>query len=173
MPFIWDDAAVAKLRELHEQGLSARQIATEIGAVSRNAVIGKIARSGLRFNLKGMISSIRSPTPPPDLRAKPKTPRRRINVGHLGSGERFAPYLPPEPSKPKEMKNCTLLQLTKHTCRWPIGDPRDPDFCFCGNIIAADGAPYCGFHMSISNPPRADRTANKESDDGKPTENRS
>ena len=46
-------------------------------------------------------------------------------------------------STPKEVKvaetvtnvieetNIPLVKLDNHTCRWPLGDPRDDDFCFC------------------------------------------
>jgi GcrA cell cycle regulator len=39
----------------------------------------------------------------------------------------------------------TLLQLSEHTCKWPIGDPLTPDFYFCGQH-SDDGRPYCEFH---------------------------
>ncbi|MCC0008010.1 MAG: hypothetical protein H6876_07800 [Hyphomicrobiaceae bacterium] len=31
-------------------------------------------------------------------------------------------------------------------CRWPIGDPQQQDFHFCGKH-RSDGAPYCEVHM--------------------------
>jgi GcrA cell cycle regulator len=39
----------------------------------------------------------------------------------------------------------TLLQLSEHTCKWPIGDPLTPDFYFCGQH-SNEGKPYCEFH---------------------------
>jgi GcrA cell cycle regulator len=33
-------------------------------------------------------------------------------------------------------------------CAWPIGDPRDPDFNFCGRPVARPGLPYCAAHMA-------------------------
>jgi GcrA cell cycle regulator len=43
----WSPERVQKLRELFDQGLSCRDIANELGSVSRNAVIGKLTRLGL------------------------------------------------------------------------------------------------------------------------------
>ena len=43
----WTDDRVEKLRELWTKGLSASQIAVQLGGVSRNAVIGKAHRLGL------------------------------------------------------------------------------------------------------------------------------
>lgn len=43
----WTDLRVEKLRRLWMEGLSARQIAEQLGGVTRNAVIGKAHRLGL------------------------------------------------------------------------------------------------------------------------------
>jgi hypothetical protein len=45
-----------------------------------------------------------------------------------------------KPTKPK-----TLLDLERIDCRWPIGEPRQPDFHFCGAPQVA-GRPYCDLH---------------------------
>ena len=43
----WTDERVELLKKLWAEGLSASQIAREIGDVTRNAVIGKVHRLGL------------------------------------------------------------------------------------------------------------------------------
>ncbi|MDP6389717.1 MAG: GcrA family cell cycle regulator [Alphaproteobacteria bacterium] len=43
----WTEARVERLRDLWNGGLSASQIAAELGDVTRNAVIGKAHRLGL------------------------------------------------------------------------------------------------------------------------------
>ena len=43
----WTKNKVDKLTSLWEQGVSAREIATKLGNVSRNAVIGKANRLGI------------------------------------------------------------------------------------------------------------------------------
>jgi GcrA cell cycle regulator len=42
-----------------------------------------------------------------------------------------------------------VAALTNNTCRWPLGDPRDSDFRFCGRPGADFSAkkPYCPDHM--------------------------
>ena len=40
----WTDERVEKLKKLWSEGLSASQIAAQLGGVSRNAVIGKVHR---------------------------------------------------------------------------------------------------------------------------------
>ena len=43
----WTDERVEKLKKLWSEGLSASQIAAQLGGVSRNAVIGKVHRLSL------------------------------------------------------------------------------------------------------------------------------
>lgn len=38
-----------------------------------------------------------------------------------------------------------IMDLNAHTCRWPIGDPLEPDFGFCGKHTA-ENKPYCEDH---------------------------
>jgi GcrA cell cycle regulator len=42
-----------------------------------------------------------------------------------------------------------LLDLEKSDCRWPIGEPRHPDFHFCG-APQLDGRPYCELHWRMA-----------------------
>ena len=44
----WTDERIDQLKNLWEKGLTASQIAEELGGVSRNAVIGKAHRLGLK-----------------------------------------------------------------------------------------------------------------------------
>ncbi|MGB6183591.1 MAG: GcrA family cell cycle regulator, partial [Sphingopyxis granuli] len=44
----WTDERIEQLRSMWEKGLTASQIADELGGVSRNAVIGKAHRLGLK-----------------------------------------------------------------------------------------------------------------------------
>src|SRR3954453_16508606 len=57
----WTDYRVEQLKKLWEAGLSASQIAAELGNVTRNAVIGKVHRLGL----SGPAKAPSSPAPPP------------------------------------------------------------------------------------------------------------
>src|SRR5215207_7506307 len=53
----WSDDRVEQLKKLWESGLSASQIAAELGNVTRNAVIGKVHRLGLSGRAKSPSSS--------------------------------------------------------------------------------------------------------------------
>jgi GcrA cell cycle regulator len=139
----WSEAADAQLRKLYGDGLSASQIAAEIGGgVTRNAVIGKVHRLGLSGRPKPVSSN------------KGGWKKRRawkppVRVGAAAKGG--PDLIPVEPKEPtvelaipiEERK--TILQLTEHTCRWPIGDVGDEDFHFCGRQ-PKPGLVYCEHH---------------------------
>src|SRR5258705_8478783 len=53
----WTDGRVELLKKLWAEGLSASQIAGELGGITRNAVIGKVHRLGLSGRAKSPSSS--------------------------------------------------------------------------------------------------------------------
>lgn len=53
-----------------------------------------------------------------------------------------------EPTKHKEGV-VKLVDLDAHTCRWPIGDPKDEKFHFCGKKVRI-GHTYCDEHSEIA-----------------------
>src|SRR5947207_1913245 len=57
----WTDERVELLKKLWADGLSASQIAAELGGVTRNAVIGKVHRLGLSGRAKSPSSAAPHP----------------------------------------------------------------------------------------------------------------
>ena len=56
--------------------------------------------------------------------------------------------------KSNKKQGVTLERAHPNACRWPLGDPKHPDFRFCGQ--PADGSrPYCQHHASIAYLPRS------------------
>lgn len=43
----------------------------------------------------------------------------------------------------------SLTDLDNHTCRWPVGDPKDPNFHFCGKKVRI-GQTYCEEHAAVA-----------------------
>jgi GcrA cell cycle regulator len=137
---LWTDEAVETLKRLAVEGLSAARIAAELGASTRNAVIGKANRIGIKLNGDGRASAPASPTA-------------------AARGRRLAPAaLPNEVGKPAwtfanaevgEMRRVGLQDILRLTCRWPIGDPTQGDFAYCG-LTAAEGRPYCAGHCRMA-----------------------
>lgn len=54
----------------------------------------------------------------------------------------------PEPQKNKK-EFLSLTDLDNHTCRWPVGDPKDDNFHFCGKKVRL-GQTYCEEHAAIA-----------------------
>lgn len=68
-----------------------------------------------------------------------------------------------EPGLPDKLKGekpdgtgIRLIDLDSTTCRWPKGDPGDPDFEFCGGY-ALEGRPYCAGHSRLAYLPKESR----------------
>jgi hypothetical protein len=55
-------------------------------------------------------------------------------------------------------KFVTTATLTSRTCKWPIGDPGEPGFHYCGHPPES-GRPYCDAHDLRGYQPRARRRA--------------
>ncbi len=149
---VWNDDRVEQLKKLWADGLSASQIAAQLGEVTRNAVIGKVHRLGLATRA----SSNRSNSSRLRLRqAQPRRQVQRQRVSHVGNTA-FRQMLEADASPlghtpvVEEIEiplaeRKTLQQLTECMCRWPIGDPQQADFYFCGRNKVA-GLPYCESH---------------------------
>ena len=55
----------------------------------------------------------------------------------------------------------TIQMLTESSCRWPIGDPQNPDFHFC-NRNKVPGLPYCEVHARRAFQPPQPRRRDRE-----------
>jgi GcrA cell cycle regulator len=157
----WNDERVEALKKLWGDGLSASQIAGRLGGVTRNAVIGKVHRLGLA----GRATTSRMKSHRPRVRSqsvKHLMKARPINIGNPAFRKLYLadsePYVPPAEElviPPNERKY--IQTLTESCCRWPIGDPQQPDFHFCGKS-KIPGLPYCEVHARRAfQPPQARR----------------
>ena len=159
----WTDARIEQLRQGWDKGLTATEIAKDLGeGISRNAVIGKAHRLGLQSRpspVKGggeatiaavIADSVASPAGP----AVAAAPAPRPAVA--------APSRKVRPTVPAKPAHTTLLDLSEKVCKWPIGHPGDSDFHFCGKPSNA-GFPYCNDHCLQAYQaqlPRRDRNRN-------------
>ena len=170
----WTNERVELLKKLWGDGLSASQIAGELGGVTRNAVIGKVHRLGLSGRAKSTSSSAkprRPRTAAPATGAAPKKPTtshpQSIGATALKADISPAPVVADKPRVEPIAElvpisqRATILTLTERTCKWPIGDPAADDFYFCGRQSDA-GVPYCAHHCKIAYQPVADRRRDRK-----------
>ena len=154
----WNDENVDLLKSLWRDGVSCSKIASKIGGVTRNAVIGKVHRLGLAA--RRTASRVRD-LPGAKVRARPaperlaaanafavRAPSRKRTARRKRlTAPRSLPALTAAPDE-----RVTVLTLTGRSCRYPTGDPREPGFHFCGRHKAFH-EPYCPHHMAIAYTP--------------------
>lgn len=172
----WTDERVERLKKLWADGLSASQIAAQLGGVSRNAVIGKVHRLNLPGRAKsGGQASVRTKR----ATAAPRAPnyanrsatQATRTVSRTSGGAAAGAALQQDlnvvaaeelDTRPVDdvvvpiSRRLTLVELSERTCKWPIGDPLQDGFHFCGND-SGDASPYCGYHAKLAFQPSSER----------------
>lgn len=155
----WTDDRVEQLKKLWEGGLSASQIAAELGNVTRNAVIGKVHRLGLSGRAKSPSSAAPRPRKPRPAQQMVRMPRP-VARGNTALAHSYDVDVEPDPIAVDNVipmsQRLTLVELNDATCHWPVGDPASTDFYFCGGKALA-GLPYCAHHSRIAYQPASDR----------------
>ena len=160
----WTDERVELLKKLWADGLSASQIAAQLGGVTRNAVIGKVHRLSLSGRAKPASSG---PRP-----RKPRVASHRPTRSYIAGNTALKTHAVPAPRRlpapvPIEdivvpiMLRVPLMALTDQMCKWPIGDPGAEDFCFCGHKNF-NSLPYCEYHSRIAYQPVNDRRRDRD-----------
>ena len=148
----WTDERVEQLKQLWAEGLSASQIARQLGGVTRNAVIGKVHRLGLA----GRATPARAERPRLQVARRTVRPRPAPIIQ--------VPIIEKDPVVDEFGRKTTVLTISDRMCKWPIGDPSTSDFHFCGHPPKA-GSPYCEAHCVKAFQPtqgRRDRERDKD-----------
>ena len=128
----WTDERVALLKKLWGEGKTAAEIAKELGGVTRNAVIGKAHR----LKLSNRLSPIQQNNKKPVVKVVEDKPQPRKVANDTAVFD-------------MKIKGVQLYEVKDKMCRWPIGDPKEADFRFCGCSSIA-GLPYCGEHAKVA-----------------------
>jgi len=152
---MWTEAAIETLRQMALEGKSASSIAVALGAPSRNAVIGKANRIGVKLTGNLHCSAPRASRP------SPERPRRPAIARTEPLGKRASVPAIPRERKPSwvfagalvgEMLKVGLEEIGESNCRWPLGDPTAEDFVYCG-VQTAKGRSYCAGHCRMAYKP--------------------
>lgn len=113
---VWTDETREQVRTMFiADGLSYGQISQRLG-MSRDVIAGLINRMKLTGQGKNA-----------------------AHGGHKKCGEKAAS------ERPLKAATQSLIDLGRACCAWPIGDPRDAGFRFCGTPTD-DRGPYCIEH---------------------------
>jgi GcrA cell cycle regulator len=159
----WTDERVELLRKLAGDGLSATEIAAELGGVTRNAVIGKCAR--INVPLSGRLG--RKPNEP----RRPRTKTNVVVVQPDGDNE-IIPASEPQKKPLRQFadptgvgvlavakqekdsyagsKNLTLFELEDRQCRRIVGRNDKNESVYCGCKTENRKVQECPYHHERS-----------------------
>ena len=155
----WTDEKTEAVKQNFAFGLSARQSAESINArfgtaVTRNAIIGKLDRLGLK----------RPPRPDGQGACKKSRKRKRgpkqrpllLSIADSMTLRRHRWETEPQPLPTDELPSTAipLDALTPTSCRWPYGDG---PFLFCGAEVDPRHPSYCCGHMRLASRPNQTR----------------
>ncbi|MDR3473361.1 MAG: GcrA family cell cycle regulator [Devosia sp.] len=163
----WTEAELELVQRRLKESATHSSIAREIGdGVTKNAVIGKAKR--MKFEQGGRPARPVSNSVVVARRAKGDKNAngglgRMIGRARAAGAASISEVLTKGMqqgdrvvvSKPvirdSDVVPIPLMALTNQTCRWPLGDPLEPDFGFCGQPIVdgksiLDREPYCARH---------------------------
>jgi GcrA cell cycle regulator len=153
----WTAERIEQLKRLWAEGLSASQVAAQIGGVTRSAVLGKVHRLGLAERTQ--VNPSAAPRP-----SKPDLPSETGGISEPAPPQSSAPPTPavaavahaakPATCEQQELaiplsERVTILDLREAMCRWPLGDPATAEFRFCGARVSTN-LPYCTPHAALA-----------------------
>ncbi len=173
----WTDKMIEDLKKMWKEGLTTGEIGKRLN-VSKNSIVGKVHRLGLSGRPSPIKKKEAKPqsaagskakTPAP--KAKPQkpvaapqkapvsaTPKAPLKTEPAKAEKKTPLKTPAEPKQPAPAKgktiassaqNLSLTELDNHTCRWPLGDPKDDNFHFCGKKVRV-GQTYCDEHAAVA-----------------------
>lgn len=96
----WTDERIDRLKTMWEKGLTASQIAEDLGGVSRNAVIGKAHRLGLQSRPSPVKANETTAATPKTAPARVASPPPPPPPPPAASRSIIPPYVPQAPSGP-------------------------------------------------------------------------
>jgi GcrA cell cycle regulator len=139
----WDTEKTDVVRALYPTH-SASIIALKIGELfgrgcTRNSVMGIVYR--LKLQKGGM-----GHHPPHQLIQK----RAKVAMMKFKPKPEWKPQ--PEYNGPRVSGiqcPCQVVDLERYNCHWPIGDPKQSSFYFCGAVVVPE-AQYCPTHYAIA-----------------------
>lgn len=169
----WTEQMVEDLRKMWKEGLTTGEIGKRLN-VSKNSIVGKVHRLGLsgrpspikkKSDVETPLETVKETTNPALDKAEKKTVEpakvaapakaqapKSVEADKKASAPAPKDFEPRFSSRDHEKKNngcVSLTDLDSHTCRWPIGDPKDENFHFCGKKIKI-GQTYCDEHSAVA-----------------------
>lgn len=135
-PRVWTKELTQRAVDLFQTGRTHSEIADCLG-MSKNSVSRYLQRIGLVTDRSASQRAVAQ------LRANRQTQDNPKPVRRIESKD--ADLALPESRRIK------LIDMPMFgACRWPLGDPRNEDFCFCGADTGSPKLTYCPSHRELS-----------------------
>lgn len=166
----WTEKMVEDLKIMWKQGLTTGEIGKRLG-VSKNSIVGKVHRlqldarpspikkkepeevKGTKKEKKSCKSKSAEKTvekEKAEVKKEEKVVEKVVEKAPEPVIEEVKTFTPKPVTPAKTYNgNAKLTDLDNHTCRWPIGDPKDENFHFCGRKIKL-GQTYCEEHAVLA-----------------------
>jgi len=140
---LWTAEAIEDLKRLAREGRSASAIAAALGAASRNAVIGKANRIGIKLNGGGRACAHKDPRAPAERKRpaaipSPKPASTKWKAAWTGA-----------PAEVAGTQGIRFEEIREFACRWPLGDPRSGNLVYCG-LERIEAHSYCAAHCRLA-----------------------
>ena len=153
----WTDEKIEQLKKLWTEGYTTGEIGKQLN-VSKNAVVGKAHRLGLESRpspIRRVMEDDEVESTADNVVVSAKTEvtgnKKRGKIP-ASAKEKVAkspsPVKKPVAKQPKK-KFVKIEDLSMNSCRWPIGDPKEDNFHFCGKETF-NGKPYCLEHCATA-----------------------
>lgn len=157
---MWGEEQIESLKTLWAEGHTASHIAARMG-FTRNSVLGKVHRLGLpprAVDIRQRVPEWKSMTRAErQARNEAQARLRKAKRAMAASGRAFIPPPRIEPTPviaapfilALETQPCSLFELNDDRCHFPIGEPGESGFHFCGAASKAESS-YCQHHHKIT-----------------------
>ena len=151
----WTEQMVDDLRAMWKEGLTTAEIGKRLG-VSKNSIVGKVHRLGLSGRPSPIKKKEEVENPVVEAKPLPTKKAEKVKSEPVPASkkveepkeEKIEIKVAKQPETPRK-EHVSLVDLDNHTCRWPIGDPKDENFHFCGKKVKI-GQTYCEEHANIA-----------------------
>ena len=165
----WTNEKIHTLQRLWSEGYSHGAIATAM-QISKNAVVGKANRLNLPkrkstiFAYIGEFKAANHPKAATIPAPQPTSPSRvTTSVPKPAATPKVHPTPKPQrapvAAEPRIINPKPPQRITQRECCWPMGEPKTPEFRYCGSVALA-GKPYCADHSEIAYVKLRDRRDN-------------
>jgi len=151
----WTDDKIKQLKKLWAEGYTTGEIGKKLN-VSKNAVVGKAHRLGLESRpspiRRVMEDNEEVESAEDNVEANAKTEvvesKSKKRANSAKEVKVPSPVKKAVAKQPKK-KIVKIEDLSMNSCRWPIGDPKEEGFHFCGKETY-NGKPYCLEHCATA-----------------------